>query len=732
MAAPKEPSPTISKPIAISAANTYTTTYANFSSSSQSNAYSNTYESQYHQAMPQLIRKQLAIEPRYSITESQPIVMSAPAPTAQEEKPQEQEEAPKPAPATVPEGKRMSRSSVSYQQNHQHQSLHTQNEHATQKARRSFAEAPQKPQKETESTVKRGSITQAQASSTRKESQVVEQQIRLQQQQQGDEQSSRRTSQTSQHEQRRGSIQERQSRFEQTQETAQVQQEQHHETSVLDKEVQDMVAPRIRIVEPRWRTPSRQYLNEFEAHSSSGQGQDHGHGEMFLSDPNENLRPTTPSSRPWTPSRAQHRTSHIPYYQEQLAWEEGVALSKEFEKKLRTPSPNPMMRPKSPAFGPPPNPLLLIHPQTRDEGKDLSGKYLSGTKLLSPMWEQQHYKNEYLGVDLDNPYYEKQHQSASQKYVETPETVQRQKIGDMQVETRSKGSHMEQQKKAEMERSTCEQVGDTQVQRRTRVVEEFEHSHSEKTMEIQKTKGATLTIQDEEFPPRGFVAQQARRLSVADSEGGSATNNVAKRQVGGGQEMRDFTVPTFRSQVSVQQQQQSSTQMQSYSAQSSSSTIQKSAQVSQSSFPSKSFLPPPGFPTSAEAPPQMAAMMLQQKLQQQQQLASSFSATNNFNNNIGATNKPPLPPATNPEQPSFNPNNNHYDPSPISSSNTNPSKKTSSDPVPGLGGISGKPYNVQNVTQPKRGRGILNQGVGPSGRSPLCGCCGGQVRWAFC
>ncbi|XP_063702641.1 PDZ and LIM domain protein Zasp isoform X6 [Culicoides brevitarsis] len=47
------------------------------------------------------------------------------------------------------------------------------------------------------------------------------------------------------------------------------------------------------------------------------------------------------------------------------------------------------------------------------------------------------------------------------------------------------------------------------------------------------------------------------------------------------------------------------------------------------------------------------------------------------------------------------------------------------------GGISGKPYNVQNVTQPKRGRGVLNQGVGPSGRSPMCGCCGGQVRGPF-
>uniref|UniRef100_A0A336MBN7 CSON014743 protein n=1 Tax=Culicoides sonorensis TaxID=179676 RepID=A0A336MBN7_CULSO len=565
---------------------------------------------------------------------------------------------------------------------------------------------------------RRASINQTQEEQlTQRKVSQVEQQVRLQQQ--VEQQSYASQSETM----RRGSIQDRQSKFEQPvqQETIQQQapkqsppkqqqeQQQPQETSELDKEVQDTVAPRIRIVEPRWRTPSRQYLHEFEASSSSGQ-----QNEVFSSDPNEMLRPTTPSSRPWTPSsRSQHRSSHIPYYQEQLAWEEGVALSKEFEKKLRTPSPNPMMmRPKSPAFGPPPNPLLLIHPQTRDEGKDLSGKYLSGTKLLSPMWETQHYKNEYLGVDTDNPYYEKQQKSSSQKYYESPEMIQRQRVGDTQVETRARESHAEQQKKAEMERSSVQQVGNATIQRKTRVVEEFEHTSSAKTVEVQKTKGATLTIQDDEFPPRGFVAQQARRLSTADSD--TTSNNITKRQVGGGQEPRDYTVPTFQSQVSVQQQ--SSSQMQSYSAQSNTTN----SQISQYSFPTQSgMVPPPGFPTSAQA--SQITNVIQR---QQQQAASSF--------NTNTTNKATLPQpqqATNNNSDrqsnnlpsSLNNNNKNYEPSPISSSNTNPSKKTSSDPVPGLGGISGKPYNVQNVTQPKRGRGILNQAA--VGRAPVCGCC---------
>jgi hypothetical protein len=47
------------------------------------------------------------------------------------------------------------------------------------------------------------------------------------------------------------------------------------------------------------------------------------------------------------------------------------------------------------------------------------------------------------------------------------------------------------------------------------------------------------------------------------------------------------------------------------------------------------------------------------------------------------------------------------------------------------GGIHGKPYSVQGITQPKRGRGILNKGVGVGGRSPLCGCCNMQVRGPF-
>ncbi|XP_063702427.1 PDZ and LIM domain protein Zasp-like, partial [Culicoides brevitarsis] len=61
VAAPKEPSPTISKPIAISASNTYTTTIAN-PSTSQYNSCQNTYDSQ-NKTFPQMIRKQLAIEP---------------------------------------------------------------------------------------------------------------------------------------------------------------------------------------------------------------------------------------------------------------------------------------------------------------------------------------------------------------------------------------------------------------------------------------------------------------------------------------------------------------------------------------------------------------------------------------------------------------------------------------------------------------------------------------------
>ncbi|XP_063702637.1 PDZ and LIM domain protein Zasp isoform X2 [Culicoides brevitarsis] len=483
-------------------------------------------------------------------------------------------------------------------------------------------------------------------------------------------------------------------------------QEQQEHSSVLDKEIQDMVAPQIRIVEPRWRTPSRQYLSEFDAYSST-QDECQIHGESFVNDPHENRRPITPSSRPWTPSRSHHRASHIPYYQEQLAWEEGVALSKEFEKKLRTPSPNLLGRPKSPAFGPPPNPLLLIHPQTRDEGKDLSGKYLSGTKLLSPMWEQHHYKNEYLGMESENPHYEKQHQAASHK--ETNETIERQTKGT------SKQKHTERQI------IKCENLGYSCVQQNTRALEDSETDHFIKTME--KTTGATLSIQDAEFPTRGYVAQQARKLSVADSDGG-VDNNVSRHQ-GGEQEIKDFAVPTFRSCVSVQQPSPSNSHIQTYSEQSNS--VSSHFQNSEYTFPIKSGVPPVGFPTSAETPPQMNLMMSQQ--QQPKNIRTNHISTIKTTNI--SNNKPPLPPATNIEQSSFNPSNNHHDPSPILPSKTNPSIKTSSDPVPGLGGISGKPYNVQNVTQPKRGRGVLNQGVGPSGRSPMCGCCGGQVRGPF-
>lgn len=711
VSAPKQPSPTISKPIAISAANTYTTSVASSSNTFQpsnsrrSSAQYNgcySYESQMQQngschsqtccpCPTQQAQPLRAIEPRYSISsvdsqayynqtmsQQRPLLAIEPRYSIAEFQPNQEVEEYK---APVSEGKRQSRASISQQQQ-------------TQVTRRSFAEAQSLQNTASQSNSRRGSNTNSNQdtqrasitsqSSSRRTSQAKSSQEQLVKQ----EQTSRRNSLTaSQNEQRRGTL-------EQTPQTSM--QKDNQELASIQKEHDS--APAIRIVEPRWRTPSRQYLHEFSEQSSRFIG-----SEAFSGDPTENLRPVTPSSRPRTPSRAHPRATQIPYYQEQLAWDEGVALSKEFERKFHTPSPNSLMcRPKSPAvaFGPPPNPLKLIHPQLRDEAKDLSGKYLSGIKLLSPMWEQGHH------TGADNQNYEKSSQSESQQYQETPETVQRQRIGDTSIETRQRESRLDQQKKAEMEKSSTEQIGNTQIQRRTRVVEEFEHTQSAKSIEIQKTTGATLTIQDNSFPPKGFVANQARRLSTADSD--ISASLPGKRQfIGGGQEPRE----SFHSQEQPKQSINCS-QMQSYCSQSQKQT--KSAQISQCSVSDSSCnAPPPGFPISTKA--------IQPQLQQEQLFPSTASIT--YPNNIGTT-KPPLPPATNTEL--YN-NNNNYNPS-SSTCNNNPTSKTSSDPVPGLGGISGKPYSVQGVTQPKRGRGILNQAVGPSARSPLCGCCNMQVR----
>lgn len=91
-----------------------------------------------------------------------------------------------------------------------------------------------------------------------------------------------------------------------------------------------------------------------------------------------------PPSTCYSPPTEDKPFPSIPYYQQHLAFYEaepdhcGI-----FNPKALSPTPN---RSKSPAFGPPPNPLIAFVNKSRDPELDESGIYLCGERLLSPIW----------------------------------------------------------------------------------------------------------------------------------------------------------------------------------------------------------------------------------------------------------------------------------------------------------------------------------------------------------
>lgn len=96
-----------------------------------------------------------------------------------------------------------------------------------------------------------------------------------------------------------------------------------------------------------------------------------------------------PPSTCYSPATEDKPFPSIPYYQQHLVFEErepehaGI-----FNPKAVSPVPN---RSRSPAFGPPPNPLKAFVNKIRDPVLDDSGLYLCGERLLSPCWyDKQH------------------------------------------------------------------------------------------------------------------------------------------------------------------------------------------------------------------------------------------------------------------------------------------------------------------------------------------------------
>lgn len=470
--------------------------------------------------------------------------------------------------------------------------------------------------------------------------------------------------------------------------------------------------------------------------------------------PTEFQRPVTPS-RPYTPSLINKPAPIIPKYQQNLIpLDMGLTESNVFDPLIRPLTPN-LPENKSPAPGPPPNPLKsIMAPRIKEEQ---SQQHKQSFPLIpNPM--QSNPTNNYQMMS----------QSGATSFYQSPEMIQQKQIGDTRIQTRSQESKLNEEKRQEMQSATTTQIGNTQIQRRTRVVEEFEHTQSAKSIEILKTSGSQKITSSSSNQIQGQIQNKCQSQSQAQ--------NLAHSQI----YSQTQTQNQAQSQIKCQSQAQTQSQTQnrrvsdadsissvSNKIQSLESNIAKSqgrrdsgfpqtADLNQpSAFPIKRFhlpteqeflevrskspirtescAPPPGFkPKVIKINNSLTKSVFENTQQQQQQLQSTKLTTTSSSSAPKLTSAVPVPAFKPPMQTAndFKPNQNKpaYIPTPSTSGpgfkppNTNPSVVTPASAGPNKGGAFGA------IGAPKRGRGVINKAVGPGSRVPTCGCCNSQIR----
>ncbi|XP_019890156.1 PDZ and LIM domain protein Zasp isoform X3 [Musca domestica] len=221
-----------------------------------------------------------------------------------------------------------------------------------------------------------------------------------------------------------------------------------------------------------------------------------------------------PPSRPYTPSRP---APIVPAYQtpEKLCFDECPAThARAYDARSASPFPD---RARSPAPGPPPNPLAAIRaPRLKEnEVSSLSPRVLQAGSITtgqSYLGAQQAQKQERMLSHTETS-----SQSGMQSYSHQPEKREEYQVGNLSVQRREQSSRMAEQQQSQMQSQTTTQVGNTQIERRRKVTEEYEHTSSAKTVEI-RTGSQTASTERRQSYGKGFVANQARRLSGLEQE----------------------------------------------------------------------------------------------------------------------------------------------------------------------------------------------------------------------
>lgn len=203
-------------------------------------------------------------------------------------------------------------------------------------------------------------------------------------------------------------------------------------------------------------------------------------------------RPHTPTS-----SLINKPAPTIPYYQQNLVAEECAAPTAHLYTDPRVDSPY-FDRCPSPAPGPPPNPLRIHAPRVRTP-EPLA---CSSLRQVAPGHQQPQ-------VLRPGALAQTVQQSASHIYEQRPEVLEQRREADRTVQTRTRESQLNEEQRSDVATASCTQVGNTQVQRRTRVVEEFEHSQKAKSVEIRTQSSSSSACAAASGAARSICAGQS-------------------------------------------------------------------------------------------------------------------------------------------------------------------------------------------------------------------------------
>lgn len=455
-------------------------------------------------------------------------------------------------------------------------------------------------------------------------------------------------------------------------------------------------------------------------------------------DPNQLIEP--PQST--TPSLLNRPAPMIPYYQQHLVAEKCAATSANlFDPRHRTPSPRPDSV-QSPAPGPPPNPLKIHAPRiTTPDSLELAStlgipSIITGESGLK--FQNQSNKDAQLICDLKRGI-----QMSSRSFISTPETVCKEHCAGLNIETHSKANQLNESKKSDIQSSSTTQIGNVQVQRNRRVVEEFEHTQKAQTVEIYKSSVNTQQqIQNEQkichsgvenSCGKGFVSRQARRLSEAPL---SSQNNIVSYHfphttsplpTSGFPVINDYNnnfVPSEISSPPIVQKTSFPPPINPVSCK----LLANNQCVNSNSKLCANLTAAASIDCSAKSFTNTTTAQSNVTIAQQSHLTQSSAIATNPNITVPA-NKPPLTVAN-----AYKPENNlNFKPNPSTGSGFKPPIANNqcavvSDPSPASAGTNKGSSNVVATSAPKRGRGVLNSSVGPGVRVPQCGNCSAQIR----